>query len=86
MKDRQVVWPDNCVEYLKNAIDNFDNSLGVYKTELNNCGDVNRSYSSSFKPALDVTEEMGEELTKSYQKLIGFMRWSIEIGRIAILK
>ena len=30
------VWSTNCVDYLKSAIDNADNSLGVDKTDLKN--------------------------------------------------
>ena len=52
---------------------------------LNNYGDEHRSYSSSFRPELHVTEELGEELTNRYQQLSGVMSWSIELGRIYIL-
>ena len=38
----------------------------------------------SFRPELDVTEEMGEELTNRYQQLIGVLRWSTELRRIDI--
>ena len=44
-----------------------------------------RPHSSSFRPELDVTEELEEELTNRYQKLIGVLRWSIEPRRIYIL-
>ena len=52
---------------------------------LKNYGDGYRPYSSSFRPELDFTEELGEELTNRYQQLIGVLRWSIELGRIYIL-
>ena len=77
MKYGQVVWSTNFVDYLKSAIENFDDSLGVDKTALNNYGDRHRPYSFRFRPELDVTEEMGEELTNSYQQLIGVLRLSI---------
>ena len=60
LKDGKVVWSTNCVDYLKSAIENVDNSLQVHKTALNNYGDVHRPYSSSFRPGLDVTEELVE--------------------------
>ena len=56
LKDVRVVWSTNCVDYLKSAIKNVDNSLGVDKTALNNYGDGNMPYSYSFSPELDVTE------------------------------
>ena len=45
--------------YLKSAIDNVNHSLGVYKAAINNYGDGHRNYSSSYRPELDATEEMG---------------------------
>ena len=85
MKDGKVVWSNNCAGYLKSSIENFDNSLGVDYTALNNYGDRHRPYSSSFRPELDVTEELGEELTNRYKQLIGVLMCSIELGRIDIL-
>ena len=86
MKDRRVIWSTNCFDYLKSAIENVDNSLGVDTTALNNYYfDGYRPYSSRFTPELNFTEELGEELTNRYQQLIGVLRWSIELGRIYIL-
>ena len=66
MKDGRFVWSTNCVDYLKIAIDNVDNELGVDNTALNNDVDMHRPYSSSFRSELDVTEELGEEPTNRY--------------------
>ena len=85
LKDGLVVWSTNCVDYLKSAIENVDDSLRVDKTALKNYGDWHKPYSYIFRPLLDVTEELGEELTNRYQKLIGVLGWSIELGRIDIL-
>ena len=74
LEDGRVVWSTNCVDYLKSAIENIDNSLGLDKTALKNYGDGHRPYSSRFRPELDVTEELGEELTSRYQKLIRVLR------------
>ena len=52
---------------------------------LKSYGDGHRPYSSRFSPELDVTEELGEELTNRYQQLIGVLMWSIELGGVDIL-
>ena len=39
---------------------------------------------SGYKPELDVTEELGPELTFWYLQLIGIFRWAVEIGRVDI--
>ena len=67
LKDRQVVFSTNCVDYLKSAIEKVDNLIGVDKTALKNYGDGHRPYSSRFRLELDITEELGEELTNRYQ-------------------
>ena len=85
LKDGQVVWSTNFVGFLKSAIENVDNSLGVDRTVLKNYGDGNRPYLSSFRPELYVTQELGEEITNRYQQLIGVLIWSIELGRIDTL-
>ena len=77
LEDGKVVWSTNSVGFLKGKIEIFDNLLGLDKTVLNNYGDGHMSYSSIFRPELDVTEELGEEPTDRYHKVIGVMRWSI---------
>ena len=36
LEDGGVVWSTNCVDYLKSAIEDVNNSLGVDKTALKN--------------------------------------------------
>ena len=56
LKDVRVVWSTNFDDYLKSAIKNVDNLLGLDKTALKSYGDGHRPYSSRFRPKLDVTE------------------------------
>ena len=49
LKDVQVVWSTHFIDYLKSAIGNGNNSLGVDTTTLKNYGDGYRSYSLSFR-------------------------------------
>ena len=56
LKYGRVIWSTKFVDYLKIAIENVDNSLGVAKTALKNYGDGHMPYSSSFRLELDVTE------------------------------
>ena len=50
LEDGRVFCSTKYVEYLKRKIDSVNNVLGVDKAELNNYGDRNRPYSSSFRP------------------------------------
>ena len=85
MKDGRVVRSTNCVDYLNSALVNVDNSIRVDKTALNNYGDGHMPYSSRFRPELDVTEYLGEELNNRCKQIIGVLRWSIELGMFDIL-
>ena len=85
MINGKVLWFTNCVDYLKSAIDKINNSYIVDKMVLKNYGDGHRKHSSTFRPELYVTEKLGEEMTYRYQKLIGVLRWSIELRRIDVL-
>ena len=55
------------------------------KTVLKSFWDRHCPYSSSYRPELDVTDELAQNLTKRFQQLIGVLRWSIELGRIEII-
>ena len=44
----RAVWSANCVDYLKSAIENVDNSLGVDNRALKNYVYAHRPYSSNY--------------------------------------
>ena len=39
---------------------------------------------TSYKPEVDVTDELGPDLVSRYLQLVGIARWAIELGRIDI--
>ena len=41
-------------------------------------------FPSGYRPELDVTDELGDELASRYLQLIGICRWAIELGQIDI--
>ena len=82
--DGSTAWSMTCIDYLKGAIENVGRTLKESKTALKNFGDGKRPFPSSYRPELDVTKELDEEMTNRYQQLIGILRWSIELGRIDI--
>ena len=40
---------------------------------------------TAYKPELDLTEELTEDLASRYRQLIGILRWAVELGRVDIL-
>ena len=85
LQDGSVAWSTTCVDYLKGAIENVDKMLKEADTSLKKFGDGHRPYPSSYRPELEVSKELNEQLLNRYQQLIGVLRWSIELGRIDIM-
>ena len=59
-----------CVEYLHGAIKNVDSILEGNKADLKSFGGIHRPYPSLYRPYLDVSNELDEELTNRFQQLI----------------
>ena len=75
----------NCVEYLCGAIKNIDSILEGNKADLKSFRAGNSPYPSTYRPELDVTNELDVEFIHRFQELIGVLRWSIELVRIDII-
>ena len=58
--DGHIFRSTNNVNHLNSSIDNVNNSIGVDKSSLKNYGDMHRPSSSSYRPELEITEELGE--------------------------
>ena len=44
-----------------------------------------RPFPAPYRPEVDVTKVLGDELHSRYLQLIGVLRWAIELGRIDII-
>ena len=44
-----------------------------------------RPFPAQYRPEVDISEALGEELQSRYLQLIGILRWAIELGRIDII-
>jgi hypothetical protein len=84
MPDGREVWASSPRDYVKNAIKTVE---GLFEEDgegyvlKNNAKDP---FPANYKPELDVTDELGPELTSRYLQLIGICRWAIELGRLDI--
>ena len=85
LEDGRTVWSMTCIEYLRRDINNVDSILKVNKAALKFFGDGYHPYPSSYRPILDVTNELDGELTNRFQKIIRVLSWPIELGRIQIM-
>ena len=55
-----------CVDYIKGAIENFNNMLGKDKVVMKMFGDGHRPYPSSYRPEMDVSELLSDILINRY--------------------
>ena len=80
----KVEWSMGSKTYVKNAIKVVeallleDDPTATLKTTARN------PFPSGYKPELDVTPELNDELASRFLQLIGILRWAIELGRIDI--
>jgi len=84
-QDGSVAWRMSCYDYLINAVQQFKDELKEKNMSLSHFGTGLRPYPASYRPEMDVTPTLDEEMTNRFQQLIGILRWSIELGRIDIL-
>ena len=85
LQDGKMFWSMNCAEYLRGSIKKVDLVLEGNKVVLKSFGDGKCPYPSSYRPYFEVTNELDAEFINRFQQLIGFLRWSIELGRIYIM-
>jgi len=84
-RDGAVVWSLNCYDYLNNAVQQIRDELKEKNMSLSHFETGLCPYPSSYRPEVDATPIVIEEMTNRFQQLIGILRWSIELGRIDIL-
>ena len=80
----KLEWSMGSKTYVKNAVKvvealiTEDDPMAALKTTARN------PFPSGYKPELDITPELNDELAARYLQLIGILRWAIELGRIDI--
>ena len=70
-------------KYLKAAIANVEQVLGKQDSKLpSHCP---TPFTSGYHPAEDTTTELNDRGIKTYQEMIGVLRWAVGFGRLDIL-
>ena len=88
MKNRNGTecWTQSADKYLAASVKNVEDKLrergrsGLPKTKK-----CLTPFESSYRPELDVSNELALEGHRYFQELIGVLRWGVEIGRLDIL-
>ena len=77
------IWEMSPDKYVKAAIGTATKLIQADGDKLK--GSSSTPFPATYKPELDVTPELSEELHSRYLQLIGILRWACEIGRLDIL-
>jgi hypothetical protein len=75
-------WGMSSSQYVQAAVKNVKKYLEILGKKLP--AKAKTPMQTSYRPELDVTEELGAQEGSYYQLLIGILRWMVELGRIDI--
>jgi hypothetical protein len=78
-------WAFGSSEYVQSALKNVDSYLAKQeRTDWNLPNRAETPMQTSYRPKLDVTNELEPTDASYYQSLIGMLRWIVELGRVDI--
>ena len=88
LEDGSVAWSTTSKKYYRAAIENVERMLemeGSQPLKVFGSKAGERPYPAPYRPEVDVTKVLGDDLHSRYLQLIGVLRWAIELGRIDII-
>ena len=77
-------WCMSSRSYVKNAIKVVEALMVEDDPEMKLKSTARNPFPNNYKPELDVTMELNDELASRYVQLMGILCWAIELGRIDI--
>ena len=80
----KVEWAMGSKSYVKNAVKVVEALIAEDDPEAKLKSTARNPFPSGYKPELDVTPELNDELGSRFLQLIGVLRWEIELGRLDI--
>ncbi len=84
LSDGSEAWSKSANKYVQNALD-------TVQTLFNEDGRGQKIHKrrtplpAGYKPELEMTEELSDDMMSGCRQLIGILRWAVELGRIDIL-
>jgi hypothetical protein len=88
MQDGYECWSMSARSYVKNAVKNLEETLeqeGESLSDYASKKQTERPYPVNYRPEVDVSPLLGDEMVSRYLNLIGVLRWACELGRVDIL-
>ena len=88
LEDGSVAWSTTSKEYCCSATKNVEKMLEMEGTQPLNvfCSKAGEQpYPAPYRPEVDITKVLGDDLHSRYLQVIGVLRWAIELVRIDII-
>ena len=82
--DGRVEWAIGSRAYVKNAVKVVESLIAEDDPDAKLKSTARNPFPTRYKPELDVTPELNDELGSRFLHLIGILRYAIELGRIGI--
>ena len=84
MPDGRVEWSMGSRAYIKNAVKVVESLIAEDNPDAKLKSTARNPFPTGYKPELDVTPELNDELGSRFLQIVGILRWAIELGRINI--
>ena len=72
-----MAWFMSANDYVKAACANFATMLEKDGLKLATGRQAELTYHEKYRPEVDLTDEVNEQLTNKYQQIIGILRWAV---------
>jgi hypothetical protein len=84
LRDGRKAWGMSSEKYTKNAVNTVESLLQEDGDGYHLKTTAKEPLPSSYRPELDISNELGPALVSRYRQLIGILRWAVEIGRVDV--
>jgi hypothetical protein len=81
-RDGQEYWSMSSYGYVKSAVNNVKQMLKSEDRYLKTTAKT--PLPSGYRPEVDMSDELNNDLASRYSQLIGVLRWMVELGRVDI--
>ena len=84
LPDGRKAWAMASDKYVKSAVTTVEDLLKSDGDGSHLKTTAKEPVPTSYRPELDVSEELNAEMTSRYRQLVGILRWAVELGRVDI--
>ena len=78
-------WSFSPTKYVQEAVGNVEKFIDKNMDGLKLTNRVSGPWPTDYRPELDETEVLNDEMTNYYQSLIGSLHWMLELGRVDLI-